>query len=293
MFRVHSRIRSGRARRLLLGAATAATLFAAAASAQAEPFVYVTNSGDRSVSQYNIGPAGLLAPLAPPTVTTAGNLPFEVAVSPDAKSAYVTGAEFHDGRGVGIVSQYDVGPGGGLLPKSPAAVAAGNFTSGSVSQYDVAPGGALSSKSPATVAAGEGPRSVVVSPDGKSVYVTAPGTRSVSQYDVGPGGGLSPKSPGTVSARDNPFDVAVSPEGSVYVTGAEFHDGREVGIVSQYDVGPGGGLSPKSPATVAAGLGPYGVAVSPAARVPTTKHQCKHGSWKQFGFKSQGRCIPS
>jgi hypothetical protein len=25
--------------------------------------------------------------------------------------------------------------------------------------------------------------------------------------------------------------------------------------------------------------------------VPTTEAQCKHGGWKQFGFKSQGRCI--
>jgi hypothetical protein len=81
-----------------------------------------------------------------------------------------------------------------------------------------------------------------------------------------------------------PGGVAVSPDGqSVYVALASG------GSVSQYDVGPGGGLSPKSPATVAAGNGPFGVAVSPA--VPTTKQQCKHGGWRQFGFKNQGRCI--
>ena len=33
--------------------------------------------------------------------------------------------------------------------------------------------------------------------------------------------------------------------------------------VAQYDVGAGGVLSPKTPATVAAGVTPFGVAVSP------------------------------
>jgi hypothetical protein len=28
-----------------------------------------------------------------------------------------------------------------------------------------------------------------------------------------------------------------------------------------------------------------------APLVPTTKEQCKHGDWKQFGFKNQGQCI--
>ena len=52
--------------------------------------------------------------------------------------------------------------------------------------------------------------------------------------------------------------VAVSPDGtSVYVTNIGSSD------VSQYDVGGGGVLTPKTPATVAAGGVPVGVAVSP------------------------------
>ena len=46
-----------------------------------------------------------------------------------------------------------------------------NVGDDSVSQYDVGAGGALSPKSPATVAAGDGPYGVAVSPDGGSVYV--------------------------------------------------------------------------------------------------------------------------
>ena len=55
-----------------------------------------------------------------------------------------------------------------------------------------------------------------------------------------------------------------------------------------YDIGAGGRLSPKSPPTIAAGDGPNYLAVNP---VPTTKDQCKHGGWRQFGFKNQGQCI--
>jgi DNA-binding beta-propeller fold protein YncE len=398
MFRPHSHVRIWHRRHLLFGAATAVALLAGAAPAQAAPFVYVANQFNGTVSQYDVMAGGLLASLSPPTVAARPE-PRSVAVSPDGKSVYVsiigfgfgsvlvrpgisqydvgaggtlspkspaavsTGCEavqvavspdgknvygsggpdcsfltqydvgpggalspkspafVEDGEGLGVavspdsqsvyvanngdsVSQFDVGPGGALSPKSPPTVPAGHGSFGvavspdgksvyatsrdvnSISQYDVGPGGTLSPKSPATVAAGDAPVEVAVSPDGRSVYVTnsvnQPVKGTVSQYDVGPGGGLLPKNPATVDAGDTPEGIALSPDGqSVYV--ANWH-----GDLSQYDVGPGGALSPKSPATVATGDGPVAVAVSP---VPTTKGQCKHGGWMQFGFKNQGRCI--
>jgi hypothetical protein len=82
--------------------------------------------------------------------------------------------------------------------------------------------------------------------------------------------------------------VAVSPDGgSVYVLDV----GSEA--VFQFNVGPGGGLSPKSAASVPTGYAPFGLAVSPLPRVPTSKDQCKNGGWRNFGdtFKNQGQCI--
>jgi uncharacterized repeat protein (TIGR01451 family) len=129
-----------------------------------------------------------------------------------------------------------------------------------VSQYSVGPGGTLSPKTPATVPAGIAPTGVAVSPDGHSVYVTNETSNTVSQYSVGSDGTLSPKTPATVATGSDPFGVAVNPDGhSVYVT--DFLSNT----VSQYSVGPGGTLSPKTPATVAAGGGPLGVAVTPLA----------------------------
>ena len=63
-----------------------------------------------------------------------------------------------------------------------------NQVSDNVSQFDVGPGGALSPKSPATVPAGDVPFGVAVSPDGGSVYVTNSGSDAVSQFDVGRAG---------------------------------------------------------------------------------------------------------
>ena len=78
----------------------------------------------------------------------------------------------------------------------------------------------------------------------------------------------------------------MSPDGgSAYVANAGSAS------VSQYDVGAGGALSPKSPATVATGDSPFGVAVTPA-QVPASKDQCKNGGWRNFPqFKNQGQCI--
>jgi 6-phosphogluconolactonase len=89
------------------------------------------------------------------------------------------------------------------------------------------------------------------------VYVST--SASVFQYDA-MAGSLSPLTPASVPLGGaNPFGmVAVSPDGrSVYVPASDAN------AVFQYDVGATGPLTPKSPASVAAGDMPAGVAVSP------------------------------
>jgi DNA-binding beta-propeller fold protein YncE len=82
----------------------------------------------------------------------AGKAPTGIAVSPDAKSVYVTD------RGVNQISQYSVAPNGSLHPMMPARVATGAR-----------------------------PQGIAISPDGKSVYVADSGSHYVSQYAVPPG----------------------------------------------------------------------------------------------------------
>ena len=205
------------------------------------------------VSQYSAGPDGALTPKSPPLVA-AGSNPFGIAVSPDGQSVYVANIGFI--RGDGSVSQYSAGPDGALSPKAPPAVGIGS-----------------------------NPSAVAISPDGQNAYVISRLNNGVSQYSVGPGGALSFTS--GVGAGEGPGAVVVSPDGaSVYVTNS-FDS-----TVSQYSIGAGGALSARSPPTVPAGIDPEGVAVGPAARVPTSKDQCKNGGWRNFtGFKNQGECV--
>jgi DNA-binding beta-propeller fold protein YncE len=146
--------------------------------------------------------------------------------------------------------------------------------------------GGLHAKSRPTIASGSDPREVAVTPNGKSAYVTNSSSDDVSQYDIGAGGALTPKTQATVAAGDFPFGVVVSPDGaSVYVANSASN------TLSQYDVGAGGALHVKSLPAVTTGVGPHHIALSPERRVPASKQQCKHGGWKQFGFKNQGQCI--
>jgi 6-phosphogluconolactonase len=305
-----------------VGAAAAFLTAAAAAPAQASPFVYVTNFSSGNVSQFAVGSGGLLAPLSPPTAPAGGGAS-RIAISPDGKTAYATAV-------VGVF-QYEVGAGGELRPKSPPSVPAGNVPRDvavspdgksvyvanfgdedegpppSISQYDIGPGGTLSPKTPASVDSCEAaaiaispdgkdvyvgcgrdkqivdyavgsdgtlsvkssieddtfPSDVVVSPDGKSVYA---GFVGISQYDVASGGELSPKNPPTVGGDRVDGNLALSPDGrSLYASNVP-GNGFAGNQIDQYDIAADGSLSPKSPPTVATGDYPRGLALAPDGR---------------------------
>jgi 6-phosphogluconolactonase len=98
------------------------------------------------------------------------------------------------------------------------------------------------------------------------VYVANKGRNDVSQFGgaLSGSGALRPLTPKVVASGPFPSATAVSPQGnSVYVvdTGPV---SAPVAEVSQYSINPATGkLTPKSPATVAAGSGPSAMAVAP------------------------------
>jgi 6-phosphogluconolactonase (cycloisomerase 2 family) len=151
------------------------------------------------------------------------------------------------------------------LPASAAAmggtVYVTNTGSKNVAQFAIGSHDALAALTPPTIESGSSPEGVVVSPDGKSLYVANGGEATVSQYDVNPAtGALSAKTPASVPSGGSFIHsgVAITPDGnSVYVTN------HNENSISQYDVNPAtGALSAKSPATVATGKGPLDVAVT-------------------------------
>ncbi len=233
---------------------------------------YVVDSGDHTLTQYDVGPTGELSPKTPATVLCCDSE--NVLVSSDGKSAYVP-----DGQSAEVF-QFDIDPvTGQLRPKSPASVPTGSGPTveamspdgrslyivdqgaSELSQYDIDPlTGTLSPKTPATVATDLNPRGVAISPNGKSVYVANAtdnvSSATVSQYTVNaPYGTLTPDVPRDVPTGGvSGSKVVVSPDNrSVYVTNALSDD------LSQFDADPAtGALTPKTPLTVASGHAPFG-----------------------------------
>src|SRR6185295_17177258 len=73
---------------------------------------------------------------------------------------------------------------------------------------------------------------------------------------------------------------------SVYVTNEDSNN------VSQYDVVPGGRLQRKSPATVAAGFDPIGIAISPDGRNVYVTNHSSGGPVSQYDVGPGGALTP-
>ena len=139
---------------------------------------------------------------------------------------------------------------------------------------------------------------IAVTPDGTSAYVytrgggkprsaTAPAA-SRSTTSIRSPEHCLPKTPAAVAAPVGGTASGLGP----WPRTAKAPYVPNNSVVLQYDIDPQtGALSPKTPATVPAGGGDTGIAIASLPSVPTNKAQCKHGGWKQFGFKSLGQCI--
>jgi DNA-binding beta-propeller fold protein YncE len=128
---------------------------------------------------------------------------------------------------------------------------------GQVVQLAVEAGGALTPLVPPSLETAL-PRRLTMTPDGKSLYVTAgyPGHGRVLQYNVSAAGLASPKDPPALSAGVLPVAVAMHPSGNVlYVAD------RWGSKVLRYAVAPGGGLEPRG--SLSLHDSPAGIAVAP------------------------------
>jgi len=143
---------------------------------------------------------------------------------------------------------------------------------------------------PGTVAAGNGPQSVAVAPSGQFAYVANLLSGDVSQYSIGADGSLSPLAPATVDSGSDPFSdpfsITVEPSGKfVYVANWGTHD------VSQYSIGGDGGLSPLTPATVAAGDAPVALTVEPSGQFAYVASE-NDNKVSQYRIEADGTLTP-
>ena len=220
-----------------------AALLVLPASASADRSVYVSNkpiSGDGSLAAFNGGEDGLLTTLSGSPLPI-GDDPNGVAVSPDARHVYVadTGDDAIQGFEIGTdgaLSDIGATPDGGNQPTGLGFTPDGEFllatnrdstdAAPSISVFSVASNGALTLVPSSPVSIGiYDPRAVVVSPDGRFVYVTGkrgptgpPASNSdtaVAALTISPDGSLHTiaGSPLYFSGQINPFGASLTPDG--------------------------------------------------------------------------------
>jgi 6-phosphogluconolactonase (cycloisomerase 2 family) len=224
-------------------------------------YLYAINDeSSGTVAQYRITSNGTLNALTPATVAA---LPYPqgIAVSPDGKYAYVAG-------GNKKVSIFNVAANGKLSPNAAQPTETTNLSAQgglavspdgrslyvtankTVAEFNVAGAGRLTPKATPRVAAGSYAQYVVITPNGEFVYAVNWGASSISEYRVGAGGELlhNGTTAGVGVIGDDLISATISPDGkSLYAAND--------GAIYQFNIGPTGVLTPKSPANVTAGPG--------------------------------------
>jgi 6-phosphogluconolactonase len=192
-------------------------------------YVYVTNSGSRSVSAFAVNASsGALTQLKSSPFSTA-RTPFGVAIDPTGTFMYVANARF------GQVSAYVIHPKSGRL----------TYVRGQPFK------------------AGEYPKAVAIDPIGKFVYVTNGDSENVSAYAINASGALTQVPGSPFAAGPDPTAEAIDPTGSfLYVVNGG--NSSVKGSVSAYTINASNGALTQVPGSpFAAGTLPRGVAIDP------------------------------
>ena len=247
-------------------------------------YLYALNVDADLIYEFSLNPStGAMTPLSPATVTLPGGSGSQLIVpSPDGLHYYVSNLSNStisvlsaDPSGVLSIASVTSTP----TPRGLAITPDGNFlyatngfngggapTGTTISAFSVNESdGALSALTPATlpVAAATG---VVVSPDGRHVYVasdTSPGTIKIFDVNTATGDLVAN---GSVTGGDSAWDLALSPDGSkLFVIGGRSRVGDNLFTFS-VDVSSGA-LNFMSSAS--AGLDPWGIVVT-GSKIPVT-----------------------
>jgi YVTN family beta-propeller protein len=235
------------ARISVLAIAAALVLVLGVSSARAQ-IVYMTNSGDGTVSLISTATDTVIGSPIP-----VGSSPFGAAVTPDGSKVYVANFSSDTVSVIATATNTVIatipvgfGPYGVALAPDGTKVYVTNEISNSVSVISTATDKVLN-----TITVGNSPIGVAVSPDGLTVYVA----RSVSSpgdvaYIYTPGNFVA----GTVSTGGSfPVGVAVTPDGSRVYAGN--YDSATVASITT--------SSPSTTTTIPVGALPFGMAVTP------------------------------
>jgi 6-phosphogluconolactonase (cycloisomerase 2 family) len=217
-------------------------------------FALVTNFTDATVSQYYVAGNGVLTPQTPATITTTTATsptnvwPYSVVVDPTGSFAYV----------------------------------ANYGTSGrSVAQYTIDKTTGLLTANGPNIATGQGPNGLAIFPSAASPFLysvninehTAPYSRAISEFVYSSTGVLSNNSVAPFVAVTPPAGSTVAPypaamaivngAGGAYAYVSDFTVAGQPSYITEYSVGANGVLAPLSTPSIASGLQPNSIVVSP------------------------------
>jgi len=234
-------------------------------------FVYVTNYGDGTVSQFRANADGTLTPLTPPSVKAYPRC-HSLAADPTGRFLYVLSALEFSRRDC-LISQYRIGPNGTLTPLSPATVPV---------PYS---------------GQGGGPFLVSVDPSGRFVYV--PGRDGLlAQFHINADGTLAPLSPPFVGAGGGTLGVSTAFDrlhSTLYVSSRAHMAAANVGGVAGFAINPDGTLHllPQSVLSME-GLTPESIFVSHGGKYAYILYNAYYGGGgKAFGGKETSRILVS
>jgi YVTN family beta-propeller protein len=243
--------------------ASAALLLALVVPSAIARTAYVVNDDGESVSVINTA-----TNTASPTTIKVGNVPADIAITPDGKTAYVTnnGAE-----SVSVINTATntASPTTIKVGKEPLAIAISpdgktayvtNDGADSVSVIDTA----TNTASPTTIKVGREPLAIAITPDGKTAYVTNRGADSVSVINTA----TNTASPMTIKVGSRPFGIAITPDQSALATFSVQTTRARPGVPVSLDAS----ASKDPDGTVAAFSWGFGDGQSQSLTAPTALH---------------------
>lgn len=206
---------------------------------------YVADSGGDAVAPFRVGPDGTLVPLSDPVHS--GDLPFGIAVAPNSRSLYVAHFNTADVMAFGIDEDgtphplgppvptgQDHGKGVAVTPDGRFAYVATGTPSDQVPdaivRFDLRPDGSIGARGPATPIGVSG-SGIVITPDGRFVYVACQGSDEVWGFRIGPDGVLTPLPGLPLAAPDFSEGAVIGPDGRfLYVTALGTQQPDEDGV---------------------------------------------------------------
>jgi DNA-binding beta-propeller fold protein YncE len=204
---------------------------------------YVADSAGDAVVPFRVAPDGALVPLSDPVPS--GDLPFGIAVTPHA--VYV--ANFNSADVVAFRADEDgaLEPFGPPVPtgqgqgKGVAVTPDGRFAyvatgtpsdqvPDTIVRFDLRPDGSIGARGPATPIGVSG-SGIVITPDGRFVYVACQGSDEVWGFRIEPDGGLTALPGLPLLAPDFSEGAVIGPDGAfLYVTALGSQQPDEDGV---------------------------------------------------------------